>query len=373
MGNKNNWWDALTDESKSAAERRLFLEPLYFKLSKSLYAYFKRRLGSSELAQEGVQRVFDRLLNRFKSPLKKAESEEEIEGYVWRTAKNVLNDLLKQLLSPTVSLEEMTSKISLYQGIWEFEKSQSLQRVRNLIQHLPYNRDRFIMALILCGLSNNQIARLTPWSIDTIRKSVKDSEKTLGYEFLKAPEYHQEPSKNEKLLSYPGNSGHEGMTLANTQLDLDYLSPETSQMLCKTFGLKNIQQLPLFYAPVLVILNAFSGYPILRLCFSPRDDFNPRVFRGVPIFYLDTIPTFRREKIAGKGYQERLWLINAFEFRAWLDDYPRPQGGVKITSWIYDLPERILILKEERESLQFLDKRKALKPALFPFWAQTPG
>ena len=147
------------------------------------------------------------------------------------------------------------------------------------------------------------------------------------------------------------------------------LAPESQRELCKTFGLKNINQLAEVCFVMLVLHNVNTPETQLHIDFLPREDMGWKVVEGKPIHYLDMRPNFHREKLGGV-WREMLALEDQVSFSAReMNKAYDDQGGLAGTNWRFDFPQGPLTIYKPLDPHQFTfySNPKTQQQSLFVF------
>jgi RNA polymerase sigma-70 factor (ECF subfamily) len=160
--------DHLTETTGDERER--FLRQLSERYRQPLTAYFQRRVGSRNEAEDLTQEVFLRLVRRLD-----VETLDNPEAFVFKTAANLLRDRFRRGQTQRSHLAE----VSLQQpGIEElspervFDSRQHLDKVIDALEALDERtRDAFILHR-LEGMKHAQIAELYGVSVSSIEKYI---------------------------------------------------------------------------------------------------------------------------------------------------------------------------------------------------------
>lgn len=157
-------------EGERKSGREDFLRQLSERYRQPLTAYFHRRVGSRNEAEDLTQEVFLRLIRRLD-----VEKIDNPEAFVFRTAVNLLRDRFRRGQTQRSHLAE----VSLQQpGIEElspervFDSRQHLERVLDALENLDErSRDVFILHR-LEGMKHAQIAELYGVSVSSVEKYI---------------------------------------------------------------------------------------------------------------------------------------------------------------------------------------------------------
>jgi RNA polymerase sigma factor (sigma-70 family) len=157
-------------ENSGDGERERFLKQLTERYRQPLNAYFQRRVGSRNEAEDLTQEVFLRLVKRLD-----VETLDNPEAFVFTTAANLLRDRFRRGQTQRSHLAE----VSLQQpGIEElspervFDSRQHLEKVIQTLEQLDErSRDAFILHR-LEGMKHAQIAELYGVSVSSVEKYI---------------------------------------------------------------------------------------------------------------------------------------------------------------------------------------------------------
>ena len=157
-------------ETTGDGERERFLRRLSERYRQPLTAYFQRRVGSRNEAEDLTQEVFLRLVRRLD-----VETLDNPEAFVFRTAVNLLRDRFRRGQTQRSHLVE----VGLQQpGIEElspervFDSRQHLAMVIDALDELDErSRDAFILHR-LEGMKHAQIAELYGVSVSSVEKYI---------------------------------------------------------------------------------------------------------------------------------------------------------------------------------------------------------
>lgn len=373
MENEREW--LIRINSPDPHERVLALEPVLKGMQIRLVNSLAPKLDSRQLAEDYVQEISIRACDAVENGrLDQITSPVDVEKFIWIIARNWLTDhYRRQGVHPTyIGYEEYLIGVDRDPDLTAWGVERGLlsgwdnAKLRNLCQYLPDEEAQISMLLFLSGFSFRQVSRLVPWSESTVRRHITNSGQYLSLRFDQEPEYVLLPGKQEHLLSFTDEKGFPGVSFFNA--DPKCFSGETAQMLCKWLGLQDIHQLRDLYIPFIIILKAYTEYATVRLSFLQRDDPNTYAFNGVPILYLDSIPTFAPDSDTGKWRKkERLWLDDVREFRAWIVDHNKPgEQDIEVFDWVYDLPDGALQLRKILKIPSYKSKKKR-KTSLIQF------
>ena len=157
-------------ETTGDGERERFLRQLSERYRQPLTAYFQRRVGSRNEAEDLTQEVFLRLVRRLD-----VETLDNPEAFVFRTAVNLLRDRFRRGQTQRNHLAEVSQQ---QPGIEElsperiFDSRQHLAMVMEAMEELDErSRDVFILHR-LEGMKHAQIAELYGVSVSSVEKYI---------------------------------------------------------------------------------------------------------------------------------------------------------------------------------------------------------
>jgi RNA polymerase sigma factor (sigma-70 family) len=154
----------------AAMDREAFLERLSQRYRHPLIAYFQRRVGSRDEAEDLTQEVFLRLVRRLD-----VETIDNPEAFVFRTAINLLRDRSRRGKTSTSHLTELTHHQPTVEDISPervLDSRQSLDSVLRALDELDERtRDVFILHR-LEGMKHAELATLYGVSVSSIEKYI---------------------------------------------------------------------------------------------------------------------------------------------------------------------------------------------------------
>jgi RNA polymerase sigma factor (sigma-70 family) len=154
----------------ATVDREAFLERLSLSYRQPLIAYFKRRVGSREEAEDLTQEVFLRLVRRLD-----AETIDNPEAFVFRTAINLLRDRSRRGKTWTSHLSELSHQQAPFEEVSPervLNSRQSLTSVLRALDELDERtRDVFILHR-LEGMKHAELAALYGVSVSSIEKYI---------------------------------------------------------------------------------------------------------------------------------------------------------------------------------------------------------
>ena len=157
-------------ETPGESERERFLKQLTERYRQPLNAYFQRRVGSRNEAEDLTQEVFLRLVKRLD-----VETLDNPEAFVFTTAANLLRDRFRRGHTQRSHLAEVSQQ---QPGIEEltpervFDSRQHLEKVIEALEQLDErSRDAFILHR-LEGMKHAQIAELYGVSVSSVEKYI---------------------------------------------------------------------------------------------------------------------------------------------------------------------------------------------------------
>lgn len=157
-------------ETPGESERERFLKQLTERYRQPLNAYFQRRVGSRNEAEDLTQEVFLRLVKRLD-----VETLDNPEAFVFTTAANLLRDRYRRGHTQRSHLAEVSQQ---QPGIEEltpervFDSRQHLEKVIEALEQLDErSRDAFILHR-LEGMKHAQIAELYGVSVSSVEKYI---------------------------------------------------------------------------------------------------------------------------------------------------------------------------------------------------------
>jgi RNA polymerase sigma-70 factor (ECF subfamily) len=152
------------------ADREAFIERLSQSYRQPLIAYFQRRVGARDEAEDLTQEVFLRLVRR-----RDVESIDNPEAFVFRTAINLLRDRSRRVKTSVSHLNELVHRQSALEDISPervLDSRQSLTSVLRALDELDERtRDVFILHR-LEGLKHAELAALYGVSVSSIEKYI---------------------------------------------------------------------------------------------------------------------------------------------------------------------------------------------------------
>src|ERR1700741_1359646 len=157
-------------QSKGEGERERFLQQLSERYRQPLTAYFQRRVGSRNEAEDLVQEVFLRLVKRLD-----VETLDNPEAFVFKTAVNLLRDRFRRGKTQRDHLAEVGAREP---GIEElspervFDSRQHLEIVIDALQGLDERRLDALILHRLEGMKHAQIAELYGVSVSSVEKYI---------------------------------------------------------------------------------------------------------------------------------------------------------------------------------------------------------
>ena len=157
-------------ETPGESERERFLKQLTERYRQPLNAYFQRRVGTRNEAEDLTQEVFLRLVKRLD-----VETLDNPEAFVFTTAANLLRDRYRRGHTQRSHLAEVSQQ---QPGIEEltpervFDSRQHLEKVIEALEQLDErSRDAFILHR-LEGMKHAQIAELYGVSVSSVEKYI---------------------------------------------------------------------------------------------------------------------------------------------------------------------------------------------------------
>ena len=156
-------------ETTGDGERERFLRQLSERYRQPLIAYFQRRVGSRNEAEDLTQEVFLRLVRRLD-----VESLDNPEAFVFRTAVNLLRDRFRRGQTQRSHLAEISQQPGIEELSPErvFDSRQHLAMVIDALEELDErSRDAFILHR-LEGMKHAQIAELYGVSVSSVEKYI---------------------------------------------------------------------------------------------------------------------------------------------------------------------------------------------------------
>ncbi|HLZ77234.1 RNA polymerase sigma factor [Phenylobacterium sp.] len=160
----------MSGRATATADREAFLERLSAHYRQPLIAYFQRRVGSRDEAEDLTQEVFLRLVRRLD-----VETIDNPEAFVFRTAINLLRDRSRRGKTSTSHLAELTQHQPALEDISPervLDSRQSLETVLRALDELDERtRDVFILHR-LEGMKHAELAALYGVSVSSIEKYI---------------------------------------------------------------------------------------------------------------------------------------------------------------------------------------------------------
>jgi RNA polymerase sigma factor (sigma-70 family) len=300
----------------------------------ALLAFLSSRLNSRALAEDLFQRTVEKVLKQLRRAPLSIQHPHQLSAYVWRAARNQVNDYYRKVKDESSSLEPRHETLASGGRIESSLQQQWYRdRLRNLIPRLPDEEAHLTLILLLAGYNFRQISCLVPWSIRKIQRMYNDSVLLLKSQLSIDPEYSLKPNRWDRLLTFGDGSGHLG--LAYIEAQPRNFAAETAHVLCQTFELSSIGQLQAACRPLLVIHEAYSDQPIVQLAFTDPNGMNLNTLRGKPLHYLGGIPSFERED---NKTGESLRLLNLQSYKGHVTGaVTNADMGVEYLDWLYDI------------------------------------
>ena len=149
--------------------RERFLQQLSERYRQPLIAYFQRRVGTRNEAEDLTQEVFLRLVKRFD-----VESLEKPEAFVFTTAVNLLRDRYRRNQTQRSHLADVSLQTDIEELSPErvFDSRQHLATIIETLEQLDErSRDAFILHR-LEGMKHAQIAELYGVSVSSVEKYI---------------------------------------------------------------------------------------------------------------------------------------------------------------------------------------------------------
>jgi RNA polymerase sigma-70 factor (ECF subfamily) len=156
-------------QTPSDGDRETFLRQISERYRQPLNAYFQRRVGSRNEAEDLTQEVFLRLVRRLD-----LETIENPEAFVFQTAVNLLRDRSRRGKTQHSHLVDLAHQHAVEELSPErlFDSRQSLTMVLSVLEQLDErSRDAFILHR-LEGMKHAEIANLYGVSVSSVEKYI---------------------------------------------------------------------------------------------------------------------------------------------------------------------------------------------------------
>jgi RNA polymerase sigma factor (sigma-70 family) len=238
--------------------------------------------------------------------------------------------------------------------------------LRDSISQLRDPKDSVLMLLNgILKYGHQQIACLTGYSRDRVSHCLMNARR----QFIDSsnPSQSRRPSPWQQQLLLAGTQGSLGITFVRKSVPRN-LTPDAQAALFKTLGVESFTQLDEQYFCLLVILDANTPEPKVRISFTRRKYKSwDWLLEGNPIFHLDCQPVFHPDQ------PDLLDLVDCHQTSANLLNYTLvTDHGFIHQEWLYHLLQgTITIDKHYRpEFFQFLSNPGTKKYTAAPFAAR---
>ena len=147
-------------------------ERLVDTMQDQLVRYAFRRLGNLGDAEDAVQEVFIKVY----ADRAKRRQVANVRAYLYRMASNHCSDLLRKRKIQIVSMEELHEDempVDFQNGVKEIDAAKDLQRIENMLGHIPPKQAEVVRLRLLDELSPTEIAKMLGTPLTAIKSRLR--------------------------------------------------------------------------------------------------------------------------------------------------------------------------------------------------------